>query len=100
MRKIYSSLKELDTTYRIFLSILLVMIIASFSTSICAFNRAVNMDKEPQDWVEGCSISSRYNEMETVFDKQKQAIIDAYNNQVKEIHANGLKTEADFDGLR
>lgn len=100
MRKIYSSLKELDTTSRIFFSILLVMIIASFSTSICAFNGAINIDKQPQNWSERSSIVSDYNEMKTVFDKQKQAIIDAYNSQVKKIHANGLKTEADFDGLR
>lgn len=38
--------------------------------------------------------------MKTTFNNQKQAIIDAYNNQVKEIRADGLKTEADFDDLR
>ena len=38
--------------------------------------------------------------MKTTFNSQKQAIIDAYNNQIKEIRVNGLKTEADFDGLQ
>lgn len=41
-----------------------------------------------------------YNIFNNAFNAQKQAVVDAYNKQVDEIHKNGLKTEADFAGLK
>ena len=77
-----------------------VIVIGSLGTSIFYVSNLVNIDNQPQNWVESRSILSNYNDMKTTFNSQKQAIIDAYNSQVNEIRVNGLKTETDFDGLR
>lgn len=78
----------------------ILAIIGSLACGIFYASSLINIDKTPQNWVENSFIFSNYDEMKTSFNSQKQAIIDAYNNQVKEIRADGLKTEADFDGLR
>ena len=100
MGKIRSFVKEQGAIVCVCYTLMLTAIILSFSTGIWCFYSTINIDKQPQNWVERHSIASNYNEMKTVFNKQKHAIIDAYNNQVNEIRVNKLKTEANFDGLQ
>lgn len=67
--------------------------------SLCYAYQSSSYNSQPQNWVERTSIVKDYEDVKTVFNNQKWAVINAYNNQIKNISANGLKTEASFKGL-
>lgn len=52
------------------------------------------------DWINESYITKSYYAAKKAFNSQKQAVIDAYNNQIDKISVYGLKTKDDFHGLR
>ena len=78
-----------------------IFVLAAFISSIFSLGYIAYLNKPSynENWVEKTSIVKDYEDVKTAFITQKQAVIDAYNTQLKNINENGLKTEADFHGL-
>lgn len=59
-----------------------------------------NYGRNSNNWKSEPYIIKSYHSSKKAFDKQKRAVIDAYNKQVDKISTEGLKTKDSFHGLR
>lgn len=71
--------------------------------TICVLFVVPNMahaQTNDNNWASESYIMKNYYAAKKAFDSQKQALVDAYNNQINKISIYGLKTKDAFHGLR
>ena len=67
---------------------------------VANYNAIEHLNYKTVEWQSISEAQNNYNIFKNAFNAQKQAVINAYNRQVDAISQNGLKTEANFTGLR